>query len=173
MRKWQTITITALSTLTLSTAGFVTYNAMQPTYHAGQVFNNESSVSTSTSVSQSQSASSSSSVFSTESSSSTATTETVETPSTTTSSSEVLTQRGGTLSPEEFKQQVTFYKCGAADPAYLNVVHQPTGELICLPKVDAVPFCDWMNSIAHGKQTLEHSMQDNYDYWKQNVKGQQ
>lgn len=192
MRKWQTITITALSTLTLSTAGFVTYNAMQPTYHASQVFNNESSVSTSTSVSQSQSASEQSSAPS-----SAETVDTEETVDTTTTTIETYRNAyghemtvGDTNDPTGMAkdlpgstpaEQPTFALAngGYAETAEGKVevciaVHRPSRTATKLiPTKDAEPFIAWMESIAYGKQTLDHSLHENYNYWKQNVKGQQ
>lgn len=46
MKKWKTVTITALSTLSLSVAGFGTYTYMQPNHYQGETFNNETTTTT-------------------------------------------------------------------------------------------------------------------------------
>lgn len=43
MKTLKTVTITALSTLSLSVVGFGTYTYLQPTHYQGETFNNETS----------------------------------------------------------------------------------------------------------------------------------
>lgn len=53
-----------------------------------------------------------------------------------------------------------------------TVKHLPTGDTTkALTYEDANAFCTYMEQIAYGKTQLEYSMDQNFNYWKENVKG--
>lgn len=188
MRKWQTITVTALSTLALGTAGFATYQASQPSHYEGATFTNEKTHTTTHSNSNHMASSSSNT---SESSSSTATSDasdttvpaqssSVEQPTIVTGEPTKPLQMGGVVKPDEITG-LTFsvYDCGIAESTVgrievgcvvCNELIQPTKVI---PIEDCEPFAQWMRDIAGDKTNLTNSMDSNYNYWVQNVKGQQ
>lgn len=174
MRKWQTIAVTALSTLTLSTAGFVTYNAMQPTHYEGATFTNEKQEQSTSHSSSATSTSSSSDNQSSPSSTDTASTNPTysepasvapQEPSTKTYY-EGLTFRTGSIdmmtAEDGTKKEMTYIYCNQTGDMTKNI-----------PYEDAQPFMAWLYAITEGKHYMNNTMDSNYHYWLENVKGQQ
>lgn len=173
MRKWQTIAVTALSTLTLSGAGFTAYQMSQPAQYKGVTFTNEKQ---STNISSDTNRNSTSS--STESQS------TLDSSNDTNTSNEP--SQSVTATEQTTNENPTFYAylyepngSAGVDPSKctyeFRAVYTVTGEEVSCGQDsrDAELFCKWMESIAHGKDHLDNSLQSNYNYWVQNVKGQQ
>lgn len=163
MKKWKTVPIIIILASTLITAGVTTYSYLQPTHYEGTTFTNETTISnstTSTSVSSSSKTVSASDSFSDS--------DTVYTES----SQPELDQRGGTCMGQTPAQQPTFEVVYVSTvQGYCAVEHRPTGELIkAVNENDAYAFCNYMEQIAHGKETLDYTLQENYDYWLDNVK---
>lgn len=171
MKTWKTIAVTALSTLALSGAGFTAYQASQPTHYEGTTFVNEKHT-TSHSTDSNMATSSSS----TSHSSSSTTASSTDSNSIPAQSSSVEEQEQEQL-PSAGHEARTFVTAShdlmnGQDMTY--VVFLPTGECSKLiPAEDALTFCKYMNNIAGGQTTLNHSLDENYNYWKTNVKGQQ
>lgn len=170
MKTWKTIAVTALSTLALSGAGFTAYQASQPAQYKGETFVNEKHTtthSTNSNVASSSTNNEQSSASVTDSSSDNAI------PA---QSSSVEEQEQEQL-PSAGHEARTFVTAShdlmnGQDMTY--VVFLPTGECSKLiPAEDALTFCKYMNNIAGGQTTLNHSLDENYNYWKTNVKGQQ
>lgn len=187
MRKWQTIAVTALSTLALSTAGFATYQASQPAQYKGETFVNEKHTttrSTNNNMASSSSSTSNSSSSTTASSTDSTTLPTqsssVEQPIIVTGEPTKPLQMGGTVKLDEITG-LTFsvYDCGIAESTIGRI---EVGCVVCneliektkvMPIEDCEPFAQWMRDIAGDKTNLTNSMDSNYNYWLQNVKGQQ
>lgn len=186
MRKWQTIAVTALSTLALSGAGFTAYQMNQPTHYEGTTFTNEkhsTTHSTNNNMASSTSDTRESSATVTDSSSDTtvpAQSASVEQPITVTGEATKPIQMGGTVKPDEITG-LTFsvYDCGTAESTIGRI---EVGVVVCneliqptkvIPIEDCEPFAQWMRTIASDKTNLTNSMDSNYNYWVQNVKGQQ
>lgn len=188
MRKWQTIAVTALSTLALSGAGFTAYQLSQPTHYEGTTFTNEkhsTTHSTNSHMASSTTNNEQSSATVTDSSSDTTVPE--QSTSVTEKSSQVFVtgrpsqpaQLGGTVDPNPTKLTFYAYPGGTAETTQgrMEVGLVVCGELqqgtIYIPMTDCYAFRDWMTSITQGKTSLDHSLQENLDYWYANVKGQQ
>lgn len=188
MKKWQTITATALLSASLAGIGTNFYHTMQPTHYQGETFVNEkkssnSHNSSSTSTSQSTSDSSSSTATTTNDTSvNTSVTQpsSVEQPIVVTGEPTKPLQMGGTFKPDEITG-LTFsvYDSGIAESTIGEI---EVGCVVCneliqktkyIPIEDCEPFADWMRSIASNKTSLNNSMDSNYNYWVTNVKGQQ
>lgn len=196
MKKWQTLTATALLSASLAAIGVNTYHAIQPTHYQGETFVNEKKQSTKNDTRESTSVSSSSSSTASQS------TETSDNNSNSNATNSqpasvkddytpnhpVVTgepsrpaQLGGTIQPESERTQLTFYAypCGSAETTQgrMEVGIVTCGELQqatnYIPMKDCYAFRDWMTSVTQGKVTLDHSLQENLDYWYANVKGQQ
>ena len=193
MKKWQLCTATALLSASLATIGVNTYHAIQPTHYQGETFDNEKKPShthNSSASSTSQPASDSTEQ----------TTTTNNDTSVNTSASQPTSvenqewadkvvihdhspQLGGTVDPNNpnayWNNQPTFYAYfhhddANGEPNGFRVMFAPQHEEVkCKDAKDAELFAKWMESIAHGKDHLNHSLQSNYAYWLQNVKGQQ
>lgn len=178
MRKFQTIAVTALSTLALSGAGFTAYQMSQPTHYEGATFTNEKN---STTHSNSNNMASSNTNISksyaniTDSSSDT----TVPTQSSSVTEQEPTTEQNTNENPKFYAY--LYVPNGTAGVESSNnyyefrAVYTVTGEEVSCGQdsKDAELFCKWMESIAYGKDHLDNSLQSNYNYWKENVKGQQ
>lgn len=160
MKKWQTITATALLSASLAGIGTNFYHAMQPTHYQGETFVNEkkssdSHSSSSTSTSQSTS----------DSSSSTATTDYD------TSVNNSASQPASVAEANEANHEQRTFSIASIDEIdgqeMTYVVFLPTGECTGnMPVAEALAFCKYMNNIAGGEDHLNHSLQDNYNYWK-------
>lgn len=188
MKKWQTITATALLSASLAGIGTNFYHAMQPTHYQGETFVNEkksshshSSSSTSTTQSTSDSSSSTASTdYDTSVNTAPSQPASVEQPIVVTGEPTKPLQMGGTIKPDEITG-LTFsvYDCGIAESTIgeIEVGCVVCNELIQKTKVmpieDCEPFADWMRGIAGDKTSLNNSMDSNYNYWVQYVKGQQ
>lgn len=187
MRKWQTIAVTALSTLALSGAGFTAYQMNQPSHYEGAIFTNEKHTTSHSSNNNMASSSSSTSEPSSTTTTSDASDSTVPAQSPSVEQPIIVTgeptkslQMGGTVKPDEITG-LTFsvYDCGIAESTIgrIEVGCVVCNELIQKTKVipieDCEPFAKWMRSIASDKTNLNNSMDSNYNYWVQNVKGQQ
>lgn len=172
MRKWQTIAVTALSTLALSGAGFTAYQMNQPTHYEGATFTN---VKQSTNISSNTDSNSTSS--STESQSTMGSSNDTNT-SNEQSQSVTATEQNTTENPTFYAYLYQPNGSAGVDPSNytyeFRAVYTVTGEEVSCGQDsrDAELFCKWMNSIAHGKGHLDNSLQSNYNYWVQNVKGQ-
>ena len=174
MRKWQTITVTALATMAISTTGFAVYNATQPTHYQGETFVNEKK------PSHSHNSSASSTTQSTNDSSSSTTTTTNDTSVNTSASQPASVAQEP--STKTYYEELTFRQ-GSVDEmldaygtlrpsTYVYCVQ--TGETTQNMPVDyAQQFIAWLYTITEGKHNMDHSLQSNYAYWLQNVKGQQ
>lgn len=48
-----------------------------------------------------------------------------------------------------------------------TVIHRPTGDKVykALTEEKAKAFCNYMEEIAHGKEKLDYSMTQNFEYW--------
>ena len=48
-----------------------------------------------------------------------------------------------------------------------TVIHRPTGDKVykALTEEQAKAFCNYMEEIAHGKEKLNNSMTQNFEYW--------
>lgn len=186
MRKWQTIAVTALSTLALSGAGFATYQASQPAQYKGATFTNEkhsTTHSTNSNMASSTTNNEQSPATVTDSSSDTtvpAQSASVEQSITVTGEPTKPLQMGGVIKPDEITG-LTFsvYDCGTAESTIGKI---EVGVVVCneliqptkvIPIEDCEPFAQWMRTIASDKTNLTNSMDSNYNYWVQNVKGQQ
>lgn len=160
MRKWQTIAVTALSTLALSGVGFSTYQAAQPAQYKGETFINEkksshSHNSSSTSTSQSTS----------DSSSSPAVTDNDTSVNTTPSQPASVAENNEANHEQRTFSIASIDEIDGQEMTY--VVFLPTGECSDnMPVAEALAFCKYMNNIAGGKDHLDHSLQDNYNYWR-------
>lgn len=169
MRKWQTIAVTALSTLALSGAGFTAYQMNQPSHYEGATFTNEKQ-----STTHSTSNNMASSTTNNESSSATITDSSSDT-SVPAQSSSVDEEQGvpltftayeaknamGTIVTDENGKQMWLVSC------------QETGDHVAVKAEEVQPFCCWLTDVTEGKTTMNNSMNSNYNYWVQNVKGQQ
>lgn len=176
MKNFKTIAFTAITTtaLTLSAGaiGITAYNSLQPAHYQGETFTNVSTSISNTTTSTSISSSSES----IEINNSTDNTDTIYTEST---QSENLDQRGGTcmgrtsgVPGQVPAEQPTFSveMVSTRNDVY-TVKHNPTGQTTkAVYYDDAQAFCKYMESIAHGKQSLNYSLQDNYNYWLDNIK---
>ena len=51
-----------------------------------------------------------------------------------------------------------------------TVIHRPTGDKVykALTEEQAKAFCNYMEEIAHGKENLNYSMTQNFEYWLKN-----
>lgn len=51
-----------------------------------------------------------------------------------------------------------------------TVIHRPTGDKVykALTEEQANAFCNYMEEIAHGKEKLDYSMTQNFEYWYTN-----
>lgn len=169
MRKWQTIAVTALSTLALSGAGFTAYQMNQPSHYEGATFTNEKQ-----STSHSSSSNMASSTSNNESSPATVTVSSSDTTSSTQSSSVTEEQHQpltftaheaknamGTIVNDENGKQMWLVSC------------EETGDHVTVKAEEVQAFCCWLTDVTEGKTTMNNSMQSNYNYWVQNVKGQQ
>lgn len=187
MRKWQTIAVTALSTLALSGAGFTAYQVSQPAQYKGATFTNEkqstnissdfNSNSTSSST-QSQSTMGSSNDTNTSNEPSQSVTETEQPLVIYENTAERPPQLGGCGITKDVPLTFSVYTCGMADT---NKGRMEVGIVLCneliqptkmIPIDDCEPFAQWMRTIASDKTDLNNSMDSNYNYWVQNVKGQ-
>lgn len=169
MRKWQTIAVTALSTLALSGAGFTAYQMNQPSHYQGETFTNEKQ-----STTHSTSNNMASSTTNNESSSATITDSSSDT-SVPAQSSSVDEEQGepltftaneaknamGTIVTDENGKQMWLVSC------------KETGDHVTVKAEEVQAFCCWLTDITKGKTTMNNSMNSNYNYWLQNVKGQQ
>lgn len=159
----------------------------QPVHYEGATFTNEKH--TTSHSSNNNMASSSSSTSNSSSSTTTSSTDSttlpaqspsVEQPIIVTGEPTKPLQMGGTVKPDEITG-LTFsvYDCGIAESTIgrIEVGCVVCNELIQKTKVipieDCEPFAKWMRSIASDKTNLNNSMDSNYNYWVQNVKGQQ
>ena len=175
MKKWQTITATALLSASLAGIGVNTYHAIQPTHYQGETFVNEKKQShthhsSSTSTAQS-------------------TSDSTEQTTTTDYDSSVNTSASqpASVAPQEPSNQVTYegltFSKGSNDEApnaygtmvpVTYVYCQQTGDMTQnIPLDDAQPFMAWLYSITEGQHYMKNSMQSNYEYWVKYVKGQQ
>lgn len=175
MRKWQTIAVTALSTMALSGAGFTAYQMNQPTHYEGVTFTNEkesSTHSTSNSMASSTTDNGKSSAIVTDSSSDTSA------PAQSNSVAQAPVQTAPTTpAPSATYDELTFTN-GSCDNVngvdvtyvYCEQSHDMTDNI---PLEDAQPFIAWLYSVTEGEHYMTNSIQSNYNYWVQNVKGQQ
>mgnify|MGYP003480528428 FL=1 len=55
--------------------------------------------------------------------------------------------------------------CGTIET--YTVIHRPTGDKVykALTEEQAKAFCNYMEEIAHGKEKLNNSMTQNFEYW--------
>lgn len=51
-----------------------------------------------------------------------------------------------------------------------TVIHRPTGDKVykSLTEEQAKAFCNYMEEIAHGKEKLDYSMTQNFEFWSTN-----
>lgn len=170
MKTWKTVAISVITTASLVTACATAYNYLQPSHYEGDKFTNETTVMSNTYTSTSVS----SSTESIETSDSSTNTYSVYTES---SNTEVLQQRGGTCmgatvgTTPAYNPTFEVEQVSSKNDLY-TVKHLPTGDTTkVLTYEDANAFCTYMEQIAYGKTQLEYSMDQNCNYWKENVKG--
>lgn len=178
MKKWQTLTATALLSASLASIGVNTYHAIQPTHYQGETFVNEKK------QSHSSNSSSTSTQQSTSDSSSTAATTNNNTSVDTSASqpasvaqeqepSNNVSYEGLTFRLIQSWENGNYVYDGQGNPVYTVYCDQSNDQVKNIPLSDAQPFMAWLYSITEGKHYMKNSMSDNYHYWVTNVKGQQ
>lgn len=154
MKKWQTIGVTALSTLALSIGGFTTYQYLQPTHYQGDIFNNEKTTQSTTNTIQESS-----------------------TTTTTSPSSNVEQQPQQSIGTTPALQPTFGIKpIGMCNNVYgtlietFTVIHHPSGDRVykAMSEEQANAFCSYMEHIAHGKEKLDYTMEQNFEEWLTN-----
>ena len=125
---------------------------------------------------------------STETSKSTETTETTQQTEQTTQSTET-TQTTETTEPSTEQEQAKVGTTPALQPTFeikhigmghdeygtlidiYTVIHRPTGDKVykAMNEEQAKAFCNYMEEIAHGKEKLDYSMTQNFEYWLQTI----
>lgn len=191
MKTWQTVTVTALTTLGLAGAGAFVYTSNQPAHYEGTTF--KSSVS-STSEESSSSSSATEEQSSVEAYAGVTTSPTSDTTTEEYNTlyiyagvgSQICTTRDGeTLSrygfyilcPQQPSTQFRVVQTGA-DNTYSDdyvIVHAENddsdqSELNCASaKQNAEMFCKWLRQQAPNG-TTKNGLQANYDYWVNNCK---
>ena len=52
-----------------------------------------------------------------------------------------------------------------------TVIHRPTGDKVykVLNEEQAKAFCNYMEEIAHGKEKLDYTMTQNFEFWLQTI----
>lgn len=187
MKKWQTIGVTALSTLALSIGGFTTYQYLQPTHYQGEVFNNEKTKQTINEKTKQTSNDSFSSEQQQSKQSSTSTTSAEQFQSRVDTSA--VPEYYKVMNQQEFSSTYhpqlggTNMSTVIAIPVYngyaiVNTIN-PIDAIIVettdnytiahLRMQEAKDFANWVNSIAQYKP-LQHSLYDNLQYYFNNVK---
>lgn len=179
MKKWQTIGVTALSTLALSIGGFKTYQYLQPTNYQGEVFNNEKTKQTSDdsfSSEQQQSKQSSTTTTSTEQIQSQVETSVVpeyyKSMQWDEFSNTYHPQLGGTYMPTVITLPLYNNYCiiNTKNPTDAIVVETTDNYTIAHERMqEAKDFANWVNSIAQDKP-LQNPLQSNLQYYFNNVK---
>lgn len=180
MKKWQTIGVTALSTLALSIGGFTTYQYLQPSHYQGEVFNNEKTKQTSdnsfSSEQQQQSKQSSTSTTSSELFQSRVDTAIVPQyykPMPWDEFSNTYNpQLGGTYMPTVIAIPChgKYAIINTKNPTDAIVVETTDNYTIAHERMqEAKDFANWVNSIAQDKP-LQHNLYDNLQYYFNNVK---
>lgn len=181
MKKWQTIGVTALSTLVLSIGGFTTYQYLQPAHYQGEVFKNEKTKQTSTNSFSSEQQQQQS-----------------KQSSTSTTSSELFQPQVDTAVVPEYYKAMTWDEFSNTYHPQLGGTYMPTVITIPLHNnyaiintknpTDAIvvettdnytiahvrmqeskDFANWVNSIAQDKP-LQNTLQSNLQYYFNNVK---
>lgn len=158
--------------MVIATCALILFVAIdkQPSHYEGETFTNVSTSISNTSTSTSVS----SSTESIETSDGSPNTDSVYTES---SNTEVLEQRGGTCMGATVGTTPAFnptFEVEQVSSKYdlYTVKHLPTGDSTKpLTYEDAITFCAYMEQIVCGKTQLEYSMDQNFNYWKENVKG--
>lgn len=154
MKTWKTIALSVITTSTLVTGGALTYSYLQPSHYEGDTFTNVSTTTSSTSVSSSNTSTS--------------------TPDSTTNTNPVYTESNPSEQVEQTSgdraYQPTFQvECVSPKNDLYTVIHIPTGDKCkAIPYEQAENFCEYMEQIAYGKETLSYTMDENYNTYLTN-----